>query len=340
MIEARMQTLRWLLVMACLPWFVTACVDASGNRPPPPHLCDAMTLEQASERFTELQQQTENLPWRARASRLAGAYEQCFAKYQSSQSTLAGMPLHSLDMLRRAASTMAFYSSQSRYVSEVATDLRILAAKHAATPEGYAVLYRLYVQTREFSLARALLAAHPSLPVTPLPRVLDRIGTSTDGPSVLVPERDAAGLALVRTPVHLNPGRQIVVVAHPLCHFTGDAVRALVQNSSLWRALAQHAIWIAPQDGRLDASVFQQWNQSIHGAPIYIAYKQKQWHFIDSWATPTFYFLKHGAVVSKVVGWPAKGNADDIMSAMHKIGVYPDTTKPATGARNSESDAW
>jgi hypothetical protein len=54
-----------------------------------------------------------------------------------------------------------------------------------------------------------------------------------------------------------------------------------------------------------------------------VVFKREAWPMIDSWETPTFYFLEHGVVRAKVQGWPKEGHRSELLAGLQKIGLAP-----------------
>ncbi len=239
-----------------------------------------------------------------------------------------------LELYRRAAALMAFYTNDPAYASRLQAYVNALAQRGSASTRSYEQLYRSFVGTREFERARALLETHPQLAVEPLGPITENVPATTTAPTVLAfvdkPRH------IVHQPAALTLDQQILIVASPLCHFTQNVVRDLVRHPGLWRTLTANALWLAPQDGRLHASAFRSWNKAIPRAGMVLAYKASQWPMIDYWGTPTFYFIRHGKVVDQVVGWPEEGHLEEIVRGMHAIGLDGDA--PLSGAASSATD--
>jgi hypothetical protein len=120
--------------------------------------------------------------------------------------------------------------------------------------------------------------------------------------------------------IKLNDDFQIVVISHPLCHFSQNASKAIYADAELSGIFKNYSLWLAPQDGRIQLHAFQHWNQDHPYTPINIAYLQEEWPQFDSWDTPIFYLLKHGKVTKKIVGWPPSGeNLEALRKSLHEF---------------------
>jgi hypothetical protein len=123
---------------------------------------------------------------------------------------------------------------------------------------------------------------------------------------------------LARLPVEPKNANFVVVVAHPLCHFSQNAISAIAADPELSAGLKQ-AIWLAPPDGNLRLDVFRNWNRIHPLQRMAIAYTKTEWPSIDSWETPTFYFFRKGELVGKVAGWPVSGHSQELREQLRKL---------------------
>lgn len=124
--------------------------------------------------------------------------------------------------------------------------------------------------------------------------------------------------------VDIARGPRVVVVAHPLCHFTQAAMHAIGGNPRLKELMRKNTVWIAPPDRNMDFTAFSDWNDKHPEAPISIAYSYSTWPELDEWGTPTFYFFKDGALIDTVVGWPRGGRMGALQAGLAKIGLATD----------------
>lgn len=283
-------------------------------------------VQQAYQEYENLRRSTVTIPWQKRAERLKSKYRTVLGKEAAVRKVLPSLTDDDLRLLYRAATDMTSITKDPSYLAAARFYLSELQARNAAVKQQYAELYERYVASRQFSEARNLLKLHPSLSVSPPPRIIARSDIEGNGPTVL--SASGGGNVFERKSLQLDRSARIVIVAHPLCHFTQNAVRELSGMPDLWNTLTKHAIWISPQDGRLDAKVFGAWNKAHPGAPINIVYRQAEWPMIDLWGTPIFYFFKNGKLVTKVVGWPAGGHTAELLDGIHKLGLRVSSTIP------------
>jgi hypothetical protein len=124
--------------------------------------------------------------------------------------------------------------------------------------------------------------------------------------------------SLIRRAIPMT-GAQIIVIAHSKCHFSAAAMKAIESDELLAEVFTHHARWLVPQEASAEL-------ESVpHGAKpgfqYTLAYNRSEFPMIDSWATPTFYFLDGPRVVEKVVGWPREGRKKELIDAARAIGL-------------------
>ena len=158
-----------------------------------------------------------------------------------------------------------------------------------------------FVRQRQFDQARLFAKNYHIDTISSLPDHI-KITPELNGPTELTLSDD--GHTLTQEPFVIRKPVDIVVVAHPLCHFSANATAYIEANPKLAKVFATHSQWVMPQDGSLTLKTVQNWNIAHPTARMSYVYKYKDWPFVDSWATPTFYFYKDGNLVKKIVGWP------------------------------------
>ena len=240
-------------------------------------------------------------------------YRTRFASYQAPEK-LADTSDGDLIALMRAAQTAAYYSHDDAILDDAMVDLSLIEKRGKASAADFGETYRLLIGNRRFDEAQKFLDKHPALHETPPPTLLDLRPDWRGASEMRIGDRKT----LVWMPVDLEKVPRILVIGHPLCHFTQNAARAIEADPKLKALFAQQSKWLAPQDGTTDFDLFRQWNAQHPGEQMTIAYRAADFPQIDNWATPTFYFIDRGRVVSRVTGWPKGGRRDELLAAYRK----------------------
>lgn len=241
------------------------------------------------------------------------------AAYENEFGTLP--PLRRVDdgdlrLLFRAATSAQFYALDDRYTDAMLRLFNELERRRLGAPADGRDVFEALVASRRLVAASEFAARHPAASFESIPQVHDAV-TKEAEPTVW---RLDGENRLERVGVDFATTR-IIVVAHPSCHFTQHAVRDIEGDRDLATLFEQHALWVAPQRGRFDLDLFRDWNELHAGMPMTIAYKRSEWPGINGWETPTFYFLRQGRVVKVVTGWPDTGRRNELVEAMHAIGL-------------------
>lgn len=256
------------------------------------------------------------------AQRAAAAYATQITPFQDT-GTRRRMHTTELRLLFDAAYVATFYTSAESSLADMRADYALLAQREAVTQQEHAHLYEMLVQTRALDEARGFIRGHPAASSKPLPYVQDlRVAEALGRRSILTVAPGGGSLDL--RIAAFDADLQVVVIAHPLCHFTAYAVHDIEADPALREVMRAHSIWIAPQDGNLDVATFSRWAGSHPAFPIAIAWRQREWPEINYWGTPGFYVLQHGQVVAQHVGWAHADSASDraaLRAALARAGL-------------------
>jgi hypothetical protein len=225
---------------------------------------------------------------------------------------------HDLALLFDGAYREAFYMHDPATVRDAEKFLNAMQKRGTATDEQYRLMHETFMGARMFDEARELAKQHPVPGLEAVPDLRS---------SVLVPGQptelavDPTARVLLRESVDMQL-EQVVIVSHPRCHFSANAMQYIAADPVL-RVALDHARWLAPQHDHLELDAIQQWNREHPEMQHVIAYRNDEWPMIDSWGTPTFYFIKNGTVVAKVEGWNGDKTKADLLAGFRSIGVNP-----------------
>lgn len=243
-------------------------------------------------------------------------YDQLLAIYQVPQALTR---LHDSDvgLLFRAAALGSSVSHQDRYLDDLSLDLATLHRRGLATAAQVADVHDQLVAARRLDAANSLAREYPSASIDPLPP-LQTIGNVKDGePTALTMEPD--GKSMLRKPIDMQAPLRIVVVAG--CHFSVDAVRAIRSDPELDKLFHEHAIWLADENESLQDVL--QWNREFPDQRMHVAWRNREWHMLDSWGIPTFYVFRQGRLVEQWSGWPHDTGMQSLRAHLMEAGVLP-----------------
>lgn len=252
---------------------------------------------------------------RLRAAR--DVYEKDLGKFARA-ATVDGLAVDDLRLLYRAASAMTLMTHDDRYLATSEHAFDELERRKRACAFDSGTQYRLLVALRRFDAARSFAKHHPTQSFEALP-TLSRDPNCCDAASPKLLSIKAHG-ELQMAAATLKSAT-IVVVGHPLCHFSQNAIRDIEADGALADALKRYWIWVAPQDGLLASDAFEQWNRSHPSAPMSIVYRQSEWPMPGIWETPTFYFVKNGSIAAQIHGWPKEGHLRELRDDATAIGI-------------------
>ena len=232
---------------------------------------------------------------------------------------LADLDAAELDFLFRAADMAAFYSGAAGHVADMTVVLDAMASRRVAADRHYVAMHDAFVGSRMLDQARSLSVQHPVPGLQDLP--------DFSGPASVPPGTRTAWTVggdrreLAREEAGPARDAHVVVVAHPLCRYSRNAVAAILEDPTLAAVFKKYASWMTPQDRYLHFDRMQRWNREYPEAPVRMVYQRAEWPEIDSWSTPTFYFFAHGQLVAKISGWPEEGRVVELLDASRRAGL-------------------
>lgn len=277
----------------------------------------ASTLESSYDRLIAASSQNDNSA--AQTQTPERIYAEQFAPFQS-DATRRTLGDRDVEFLFRAAATLAFrFTGQPNYVADMRSDFAELARRHRVDRPHVSKLYEVLVTAHQADQARALLAAHPLIEPSPAP-VMRSFTRIRDGqPSLWIVTPGAHKRELVRFRFNVHVPAQVVVLASTSCHFSRNAARDIEADPVLRELFREHAQWVAPPSEITTFDAVQAWNRAHPTQRLGIAYDSAALPMVERFETPTFYFLSHGTVIDKVVGWPDAGNLEAIRHGLREI---------------------
>lgn len=216
-----------------------------------------------------------------------------------------------------AASTAEFYAKDPVLLPEMYADLSALERRGAATDDDRTRMFRALVDSGQLDQARAFAARYPRIPLEAIPPTRNAPDVVAGQPSAW--RVDDAG-NLERHRIDLEPP-QVILVSHPDCHFSANAMTAILADPALSAIFSQHATLLAPQTPQLGLATLQAWNRAHPTQPTVLVADQRDWP-LDDWDTPNFYFVRGGRVLAHVKGWQTDAQKANLLAGLAAIGLY------------------
>jgi len=290
-------------------------IAASAGTVAPMPVVNPTSIQDAYNQINALNLDTIDVP--IKAQRIATLYEEKISPLQTTE-RLATLNSDDLTLIFRAADTASFYLVEPRYVTDMELDLKTLESRGAAQDVDFAELYGAYVGLRQFDKAAGLKDAHPGMTVPALPKLSIKDVGSSEHEVLQVSPTDGS---VSSAHVDFNKGPMIIVVGHPYCHFSQNAVAVIEGNPTLNDVFQRRSIWITPPSRNLDNQAVQEWNDKHTAIKFDIAYSRDAWKGLSTWETPVFYFYRDGILKDTVIGWPKGGNLPALRKGMESIGI-------------------
>jgi hypothetical protein len=292
-------------------------LDARSTPRPASDDKQASTLESPYDRLIAASEKDEDNATQAQT--LNRIYAEQFAPFQTDAQRRT-LDDRDVEFLFRAATMLAFrVTSQPNYLADMRSDFAELARRHRVDRPHASNLYDMLITAHHADEARALLAAHPLIERSPAPIMRSSTRIRDGQPSLWIATPGTRKRELVRFRFNIRAPAQVVVLASTGCHFSRNAARDIEADPMLRELFRDHAQWVAPPDEITAFDAVQAWNQTHPALRLGIAYDNAALPMVERFETPTFYFLSHGAVVDKVVGWPDEGNLEAIRRGLRRI---------------------
>ncbi|HEX7060607.1 MAG TPA: hypothetical protein VF200_01490 [Woeseiaceae bacterium] len=181
-------------------------------------------------------------------------------------------------------------------------------------------MHRLLLTFRRFDEAKAFRQSHPQQGLPAAPPIIPLSSTSGDDVRTVLRFINN-GSALEREAVDWQSSSKVIVIGHPECHFSRDAVAAIASDPELAKAMSTVAIWLTPAFTSLTDGSVVVWNKENPTYAYRYVESDADWPEVNYWGTPSFYFIKQGELVKKVVGWPEDGRTDELWAGLRAIGL-------------------
>ena len=255
----------------------------------------------------------------AKRADVLAAYKKNFAQ-DFSQQALKKYTDDELAALFAANSQTGFIALEPRFARNMEKLLWELHSRKKSKSDQFEELYRSFIRVRDFESANKMVADQLVTPMSTLPLFKPSPLVRDDVPSewsISKTERVAELRA-----VDLSKDWQVIVVSHPLCHFSRRAMLEIYADKELLQRLKNRAKWIAPQDGNFEFDLTQKWNRDFPELEISVVHLRLSWPIPNFSETPVFYFLANGKVVNSFSGWPKEGNMTKLIAGLNSVSKF------------------
>lgn len=246
-----------------------------------------------------------------RARQMAEAFDRLFP--DPAEITIAGKSVRNIRAHLKAVDLMGPYAHSRAGADEVLQLFHALEQAGAVLPRDAERAQGGLIIARRFEEAAELAGRYSHLEEVPAFR---RLTVPTERSLWVVEE----GPALTQVDAPMPPGPQLMVTSHPHCGPSAQLLEDAMNDEEL-KGLLSGALWLVPTGARLSTASIAAWNERAPWASLHLVNAHAEWPEITYWGTPTFYFVKDGDVLEKVVGWIPGESRGALMSAAQRLGL-------------------
>lgn len=276
------------------------------------------TVSQIFDALIDIERETAGrLSTLERAAAMAAAFDKVSAS--RTMRSMETLDSEDLKMLFRSADLTHNHTLREQDITVMELALSELINRGIDTQRNRVDMYGAYISMRMFTDAQHFADKHGIEVDRIAPSIVSEVPENFHGRTLL--KVSLTNNKLTHTSFVPGLSDYIIVISHPLCHFTRDAVSAIEQDSTLSKIFSENSFWIAPVDRNVHFETLQAWNLKHSGAEFSVAYRREDWQQIDYWGTPTFYFFKDNKMIEKVTGWPDSGRREELIQAARSIGL-------------------
>ncbi len=236
-------------------------------------------------------------------------HDEVIASYRSSlgrridSGSLSAESLGNLLLLFDTAAEVAIISGDATAGESMRAVFDELERRHVDTRRNFNEQMRsALLAQRQFDQARAFLILHPDPHADTIPRILDPLGPTFEGRSVL--DFDPAPGVLRRVAVPTAANTQIILLVGPTCHFSTDALADISKDLSLLARLREHnLVVLTPPAASLQFAAVAAWNAQHPQLPMRIPWSRAEWKDADGMQVPQFLIFENGKLAQRIVGW-------------------------------------
>ena len=215
-----------------------------------------------------------------------------------------------LRMLFIASLNASSLSRDTHLAKEVRAIFEEMSSRQILSEQNYQHMQGLYVRLRLLDDAKFFNEKYQNFAeLEPIPDIRDH-GLKPLGRTVFKIAQNKNQIDEV--PFQTGNDFFILVIAHPLCHFTQDAAAAISSDPALRDFFSAHSKWVVPDDFKFNLPEIRQWNLVFPEYQLSIVNSVSDWSEIKYWDTPNFYIYDQGKVINVIRGWPKDGHLQEL----------------------------
>jgi hypothetical protein len=300
----RRAALHSLCAFMTLPWMPTTALG---------HSLSTFANAREFQRFVS----SQDLSW-ADSARMYERFYECKLLPRYSLEKLIRFNTKELHQSFEDLYIVAFYTAKTEVALHLSHIFELQKNRGSLQDTQPQRLYDILYYTRLFSLATKLGRQFPALIRTEAPIRISS-DASIDVPSVIQFTQSRTELFVNR--FYPNNQPTIIMVGHPLCHFSRSAIHAIKSDNALLSRMAHQLIPIAPPRMPFEHDEFNLWNSRNPTLTMSVAYHWRGWTMLDMRQTPVFYFLHTQRVRYTVIGWRDDRAKLELYNGLRSIGL-------------------
>jgi hypothetical protein len=224
-----------------------------------------------------------------------------------------------LSQLFEAQSMRFAYSNDRVHLQALAASFTALVNQNKVERKHVRTMHKQYIKGRRFESADQLKKQFQDYGLEDLPDIEVNANIPEGATALWVTSDDKKQLS--RLAMAYSPDWEIIIISHPLCHFSRNALEYIKRDKELMEVIKNKIRLIAPQDASLNFDVLQKWNVNNPSLRIHLVDQLAAYEVFEDWDTPTFYFMRAGKLMHKFSGWPREGNRVELDIGLQKIGA-------------------